>query len=63
MDKPHDTPKTQFRQESPTQQRREKEIVRSAELSSRFFYGWGAASYSLHGRDDLWSHVVARSVR
>lgn len=29
------------------------EIVRSAELSSRFFRGWRAASYTLRNGDDL----------
>ena len=33
------------------------EIVRSAELSSRFFRGWLAASCSL--RDDLWMRRLA----
>lgn len=38
------------------------EIVRSAELSSRFFRGWRAASYSLR-RGDLWSHRLAEAMR
>ena len=41
-----------------------EEIVRSANLASRFFRGWRAASYSVLNDDDaLWSRSVARAIR
>lgn len=44
-------------EENPIRRKRGVEIVRSADLSSRFFKGWRAASYSL--RNDLWTRRLA----
>jgi len=48
-------------QEKPGQRKVGVEIVRSAELGSRFYRGWRPASYSL--RDDLWSRRLSDVMR
>jgi hypothetical protein len=49
--------------ENLIQPKRGTEIVRSAELSSRFFRSWRAASYSLRDADDLWTRRLARALQ
>lgn len=66
MDKRSVTPEVlaaQSPEENPIQRQRGKEIVYSADLSSRFFRGWRAASYSLRNGEDLWAKRLAAAMR
>lgn len=50
--------------ETPPNRKVGVEIVRSANLASRFFRGWRATSYSVGNDDDaVWTRRLARAIR
>jgi len=62
LDKTHDTPEVQARQsENQNQRKIGVELVRSADLSSRFYHGPSRRRVPILSDDDAWEYRIAKA--